>query len=77
MQRYSAPVRLVSLEHATAELRRLESLVNALIDGKHEILTKAPTSPEIGDVVWADGTTWNPGSGAGLYEYRSSTWNKL
>ena len=30
-----------------------------------------------GMVVKADGTTWNPGSGAGFYGYHSGTWNKL
>lgn len=30
-----------------------------------------------GDVVFADGTNWNPGSGAGLYERRSGAWEKL
>jgi len=24
--------------------------------------------------VYADGTTWNPGSGAGLYQWRGSAW---
>lgn len=27
-----------------------------------------------GDVVKADGTTWNPGSGAGIYERRGGAW---
>lgn len=30
-----------------------------------------------GDVVWADGTDWNPGSGAGLYARISGAWVKL
>lgn len=28
-------------------------------------------------VVFADGTDWNPGSGAGVYAYYSGAWNKL
>jgi hypothetical protein len=29
-------------------------------------------------VAYADGTSWNPGSGEGLYEYRSdAAWHKL
>ena len=30
-----------------------------------------------GMVVVADGTTWNPGSGAGAYVYRASGWHFL
>lgn len=34
----------------------------------------APKNPQEGWVVRADGTGWNPGSGAGLYIYRSAAW---
>lgn len=30
-----------------------------------------------GMVVMADGTSWNPGSGAGVYVYRGSAWHFL
>lgn len=30
-----------------------------------------------GDTVFANGTDWNPGSGAGLYERRGAAWHKL
>lgn len=30
-----------------------------------------------GDIVLADGTEWNPGSGAGFYGYRGGAWRKL
>ena len=30
-----------------------------------------------GMVANANGTDWNPGGGAGLYQYLSSTWTKL
>jgi hypothetical protein len=33
------------------------------------LLTVEPSKPEIGQVVFADGTAWNPGSGRGLYYY--------
>jgi len=36
-----------------------------------------PTKYQEGDIVYANGTDWNPGSGAGLYERTSSAWNKL
>jgi len=33
------------------------------------VLTVEPSKPETGQVVFADGTAWNPGSGRGLYYY--------
>lgn len=36
-----------------------------------------PTKLVEGMVVLADGTNWNPGSGAGVYAYYGSAWNKL
>lgn len=37
----------------------------------------APVRPREGMVVNADGTNWNPGGGAGLYQYLSGAWVKL
>jgi len=37
----------------------------------------APNKPVDGQVEFADGTTWNPGGGKGIYAYYSSAWNKL
>lgn len=36
-----------------------------------------PDRPQDGDISYADGTSWNPGSGAGIYAYLSGTWRKL
>lgn len=36
-----------------------------------------PTRPRDGMLVFADGTSWNPGGGRGFYGYYSGTWNKL
>jgi len=40
------------------------------------VLTAAPSKPQIGDVVFADGTNWNPNAGRGLYYY-DSAWVKI
>lgn len=40
-------------------------------------MTAAPANPVDGDVYYADGTSWNPGSGAGLYHYNGTTYTKL
>lgn len=37
----------------------------------------APSKPRSGDLRLADGTQWNPGSGAGFYGYYGSAWVKL
>ncbi|MEY4756852.1 MAG: hypothetical protein RJA34_1750 [Pseudomonadota bacterium] len=37
----------------------------------------APKKLRDGMVVLADGTTWNPGSGAGFYGYRAGAWRFL
>ena len=37
----------------------------------------APTKPREGNIAFADGTDWNPGSGRGIYEYRGGAWQKL
>ena len=37
----------------------------------------APRKLIEGMIVKADGTTWNPGSGAGVYLYRASEWRFL
>lgn len=41
------------------------------------IRTSAPGSPADGDICLADGTSWNPGSGKGLYRYDGTNWNFL
>lgn len=38
---------------------------------------RAPSRPRAGMVVNADGTNWNPGGGAGLYQYLAAAWVKL
>lgn len=42
---------------------------------KLKILNVAPAKPREGWVVLADGTHWNPGSGAGMYRYQGGAWN--
>lgn len=39
-----------------------------------ETLYAAPKKFRDGTVALADGTTWNPGAGAGLYVYRGGSW---
>ena len=37
-----------------------------------------PTRPRKGDIRYADGTDWNPGSGEGIYFFNNAgTWTQL
>lgn len=38
------------------------------------LLTSAPAKPQIGQIVFADGTNWNPSAGRGLYYYDTGGW---
>lgn len=37
----------------------------------------APAKPREGQLRFADGVNWNPGSGRGIYAFYSGVWNKL
>ena len=56
----------------------LEKIRNEFtLTGDYDVLHSAPDKPQVGMVRWADGSDWNPGSGEGLYEYRTTGWSKL
>lgn len=59
------------------EFLRIANQVVDVGEVRFNVLYAAPPGPIAGMVVFADGTTWNPGSGRGLYEYRTSSWIKL
>lgn len=39
--------------------------------------TTPPSSPSNGEMAYADGTNWDPGSGEGFYGYEAGAWTKL
>ena len=55
--------------------RELQALAQSLVSVKEfeilKTLNVAPIRPREGMIVKADGTNWNPGSGAGFYGYRA------
>lgn len=59
------------------ELQRISAAVTALALGHLDKTYVAPTKPREGDMRLADGTKWNPGSGAGFYGYYGGAWVKL
>jgi hypothetical protein len=46
-------------------------------DSLHKVWHVAPAKPREGMLVYADGTDWNPGSGAGYYVYYAGAWHPL
>ena len=61
-----------------AELLRIkQALDRASPSLDLEVLHAEPDRIKNGMIVEADGTDWNPGSGAGTYILRSGAWVKL
>jgi hypothetical protein len=59
------------------ELRRISEEFNETIALELRQVARAPDKPREGMIVSADGTNWDPGSGAGAYEYKGGAWVKL
>lgn len=67
-------VAVTALERDVVDLdARLRAVEDALFVTTHV----APTKVWENMIRTADGTNWNPGGGAGVYQYRGGTWNKL
>lgn len=59
------------------ELAKIQAAYNVLADGQIDVTTVAPTKPREGMIRLADGVTFNPGSGKGVYCYYSNAWHFL
>ena len=59
------------------ELNRLSDIIFNLDVMRLEQTNVAPEKPRDGDIRYADGTNWNPGSGTGIYAYVGGSWTKL
>lgn len=59
------------------ELTRLKAAIDAVSEGFLPVVYAPPPKPREGMLRNADGVNWNPGSGAGLYVYRGTTWALL
>lgn len=61
--------------------QELRNISRAMGEGNDALLLEmrytAPPKPRDGMIVLADGTQWNPGSGAGYYGYRAGAWRFL
>lgn len=56
------------------ELTKLKAALDAVADGFDPVVYAPPAKPRAGMRRYADGTSWNPGSGAGLYRFNGSVW---
>ena len=81
IRRFDAPTFLgeesISPEMLEIAFRQIQEMFNSILDGYRETLYAPPSNPENGMIVIADGTSWNPGSGAGAYERKGGVWVKL
>jgi hypothetical protein len=62
------------------ELNKLSDIIFNLDVMRLEQTNVDPDKPRDGDIRYADGTNWNPGSGQGLYVYiddGTPAWEKL
>lgn len=64
-------------EYVFRELNRISQSIFTDVYLNLEETFVAPEKPQNGDVVYADGTSWNPGNGQGVYAYIDGTWIKL
>lgn len=58
------------------EMEKISAAITALAIGHLDMSTVVPAKPRNGDLRYADGTLWNPGSGVGVYYYKgaASAW---
>lgn len=61
-------------QYIGVELRRIANTLDQLATGHIDPSYSAPDRPKDGDIRYADGTSWNPGSGEGFYGYANSAW---
>lgn len=75
------PTEITSLEELRQfldeELRSIALEMDKVGVMQMDLQFNAPLKPREGMVVFADGTSWNPGSGRGMYERRGGVWTKL
>ena len=65
--------------YVVTELKRLGNTILNQTHLRAERVHAEPEKPRGGDIVYADGSDWNPGSGEGIYFFKESTtaWVKL
>ena len=59
--------------YVVTELKRLADIIFNQATFRLERIHEEPERPREGDVRYADGTDWNPGSGEGIYYYKKGS----
>ena len=67
----------ISAEYLYRELLRLSQVLEVVQNGRLEVTYVEPDKSRQGDIRYADGTQWDPGSGEGIYRFDGSAWNFL
>lgn len=65
------------LRWAQGEFERLARTLAETIALDLRPVAREPDKPRAGMIVSADGTNWDPGAGAGAYEFIGGVWVKL
>lgn len=65
------------VEWVANQFREIETELRTLALNGLPKLYVEPEKPREGRFANADGTTWNPGAGAGIYVYHAGTWKKV
>lgn len=65
------------IRYMMEEFRRISISLSETTEVELRQVAVAPSKPREGMIVSADGTNWNPGAGAGAYEYKGGAWSKL
>ena len=60
-------------------LLEIRTVLDLVRDGHLDVSNVEPSNPQQGDIRYADGSNWNPGSGGeGIYFYNAAgNWTKL
>lgn len=59
------------------ELNKIAGVIALLAAGHIDKTYAPPAKPRDGDIRYADGTTWQPGSGSGIYYFNGTIWKPL
>ena len=70
----SIPENPVLATYLMQELRRIAEAFLGVEEVLLVVLNAEPDKPRDGMIVLADGTNWNPGSGAGFYGRSAGAW---
>lgn len=70
-------VPLALIQWIERELLAISEAFEELDNVRLKELHVEPERPRDGNIVLADGTDWDPGSGAGFYGYQGGSWTFL